>query len=66
MADQDLRLIVFIVFMIAGQGLSDLEMIEQADGIAGIFRRDQIHAPQRLKGPGTDVAQIADGSRYQI
>ena len=66
MIDQDLRLIVFVVFVVAGQGLSDLKMIEQADGIAGIFRRDQVHAPQCFQGPGADITQIADGGRYQI
>ena len=66
MIDQDLRLIVFVVFVVAGQGLSDLKMIEQADGIAGIFRRDQVHTPQCFQGPGADITQIADGGRYQI
>ena len=65
-ADQFVRLCVLIIFVIAGEGFFDLEVVEQAQGVARILRRDQVHLPEGLQDALCDVAEIADRGRAEV
>jgi hypothetical protein len=57
---------MLVVLVAAYGGGSDCEMVEQLLGLAGVFAGDAIHATKHVEGAQGDVAQVADGSGYEV
>ncbi len=57
---------LLVVLVAAYGGGCDLEMVEELLGLAGIFAGDAVHLLEDLEGAEGDVAQVADGSGYQV
>ena len=55
-----------VVFVVAHQGLFDLKVIQQLHRDPGVLRGDEVHGSQRLRCPGREVPQVADGRGHQI
>ena len=56
-----------LVMLVAADGGSlDLKMIEQLQGLAGIFAGDAVSLAQHFERAQSDIAQIANGSCHQI
>jgi hypothetical protein len=47
--------------MVADEGFADFEVIEEAQGVAGILAGDEVGGFEDLDGAEGDVAQVPDG-----
>ncbi len=55
-----------VVFVIADRRLLDAVVVEQLDGLPGIFAGDQVHFLQRVQSAQSNVFEIADGSADKV
>jgi len=64
--NENLRLVVFVVFMITRHRGLDLKMIEQLDTVSCILRRYHIHLFKNPDGPVCHILKIAYRCRHQV
>ena len=56
----------FVVLVVADERLMDLEMIQEFEGVAGVFAGDLLDFFENAQGAEGDVFEVADGSGDQI
>ena len=55
-----------VVFVVADQRLMDVVVIEELQGVAGIFAGDLVHFLEDAQGAECDVLEIANGSGHEV
>ena len=56
----------FVMLVVADERLMDLEMIQEFEGVAGVFAGDLLNFFENAQGAEGDVFEVADGSGDQI
>lgn len=56
----------FVVLLVADQGLVNLEMIEELQGVTGVFTSNLVSFLKNTERAESDVLEIADGSSDEV